>query len=106
MKKLLSSIAIIIAFIVIVFFILAVFFALVPIFQKDYATISSDVNFISLKYVINSLIFTVKEAFFSMVISVAIGLPLAYFVAHRNFPFRNLLISFSSVPFCVPTLLV
>lgn len=50
-------------------------------------------------------IYTLKIAILSTLVSFAIGFPAAFFCAKRKFLFRNLLLSFSSVPFCIPSLI-
>lgn len=50
--------------------------------------------------------FTVFQALLSTAVALLIGLPAAFFTARRKFPLRNLLLSLSSVPFCIPSLLV
>lgn len=52
------------------------------------------------------LVFTVKQAFFSTLTALAIGLPAAYFTACRRFPGRRFLEALSSVSLCVPPLLI
>ena len=50
--------------------------------------------------------YTLEIALFSTLVSVAVGLPMAYFTARRTFPGRRLLLSLSAVPLCVPPLIV
>lgn len=50
--------------------------------------------------------FTVFQAALSTALALLIGLPAAFFTARRKFPLRNFLLSLSSVPFCIPSLLV
>jgi len=54
----------------------------------------------------NILFFTIKQAFFSTVVALIIGLPAAFFVACRKFPGRRFLASLSSVSLCIPPLLI
>lgn len=56
--------------------------------------------------VINALFFTVKQAFCSSAFALVIGLPLAFFVAKRKFLGKGVLNFLSSIPYCMPTLLV
>lgn len=51
-------------------------------------------------------LFTVLQALLSTVAAVIIGLPAAFFTARRSFPFRKILLGLSSVPFCIPSLLI
>lgn len=50
--------------------------------------------------------FTLFQAFASLFVAVLAGLPMAFFCGRRNFPGKKLLLSLSSVPLCVPTLIV
>lgn len=50
--------------------------------------------------------FTFYQAFFSTLVSLVIGLPLAFFCGKRRFFARKFLLSLSVVPFCVPSLIV
>lgn len=51
-------------------------------------------------------LFTLFQAFASLFVAVLIGLPMAFFCGKRNFFGRKFLLSLSSVPLCVPTLIV
>ncbi|MBR1723085.1 MAG: iron ABC transporter permease [Treponema sp.] len=50
--------------------------------------------------------FTVVQALCSTVIALVIGIVAAFFTAKRSFPFRDLLLSFSSLPLCFPAILL
>ena len=50
--------------------------------------------------------YTLEIALFSTLVSVLVGLPMAYFTARRRFSGRRLLLSLSAVPLCVPPLIV
>jgi len=50
--------------------------------------------------------FTVKEAFISALFTLIIGFPGAYIVSHYNFPGKKLIMSFSTIPFVLPSVLV
>ena len=51
-------------------------------------------------------LYTLEIALFSTLIAAAAGIPAAYFTARRRFPGRRLLLSFSAVSLCVPSLIV
>lgn len=51
-------------------------------------------------------LFTFVQAFFSTLIAFTLGLSAAFFTANKKFFFRSFLLSFSSVPLCIPSLLV
>ncbi len=50
--------------------------------------------------------YTLEIALFSTLVAAAVGVPMAYFTALRRFPGRRLLLSFSAVSLCVPSLIV
>lgn len=50
--------------------------------------------------------FTIVQAACSTAVALAVGIPAAFFTARRSFAGRNLLRSLSSVPLCIPALLV
>jgi len=50
--------------------------------------------------------FTFFQATLSTLVALLVGLPAAFFCGKRNFPLRRALLSISTVPFCVPTLIV
>ena len=52
------------------------------------------------------IVFTVVQALLSTLIALLAGLPAAFFTARRKFFFRDFLLSLSSIPFCIPSLLV
>jgi thiamine transport system permease protein len=51
-------------------------------------------------------LFTVKQAFFSALIALAVGFPAAFFLARREFFGRRFLSSLSSIPLAFPALLL
>ncbi|QTQ12169.1 iron ABC transporter permease [Treponema parvum] len=56
--------------------------------------------------VIKPAFFTVRLAFFSTALAVAVGLPAAYLIANKKFLGRSFLESLSAIPLCFPPLLV
>lgn len=56
--------------------------------------------------VLNVAWFTFLQAFCSTLVSLCIGIPIAFFCARRRFFFKKILLSLSVIPFCVPTLIV
>ncbi len=50
--------------------------------------------------------YTLEIALLSTLVAAAAGIPMAYFTARRRFPGRRLLLSFSAVSLCVPSLIV
>ena len=58
------------------------------------------------KYNLRVISFTFKEAFLSAFVTLLLGLPGAYIVSHFNFKGKSLLLSLTTVPFVLPSLLV
>ena len=50
--------------------------------------------------------YTLEIALLSTLVAAAVGIPLAYFTARRHFFGRRLILSFSAVSLCVPSLIV
>lgn len=61
---------------------------------------------VNLARIVRVSIFTLFQAFASLFVAVLIGLPMAFFCGKRNFFGKKFLLSLSSVPLCVPTLIV
>ena len=55
---------------------------------------------------ISTYFYTLEIALFSTLLAASVGIPLSYFTARRRFPGRKLLLSFSAVSLCVPSLIV
>lgn len=100
------SAAAVITIFVLIFFAGTVFQAFAPAFQKDgnaSSVASGSSDFASLCRI---LFFTVKQAFFSTLLAIAVGIPAAYFLSCKKFFFKPVLQSLSSVSLCIPPLLV
>ncbi len=63
-------------------------------------------NVFGVVFVARIALFTIFQAAMSLLIALAIGLPAAFFVARRRFFGRSFLLSLSSVPLCLPTLIM
>ena len=50
--------------------------------------------------------FTLVQAFCSTALAVALGIPAAAFVTHRDFPLKRALLASAAVPLCIPPLIV
>lgn len=57
-------------------------------------------------YILHLIKFTTKQAFYSSLLSIAIGLPLAYILAHRSFWGKSLITSLMMLPFVMPSVTV
>lgn len=56
-------------------------------------------------FFLKTCIFTVKEAFFSTLLALLIGLPMAFFTANRKFAAKKIILSLYAIPLCIPALL-
>ena len=88
-------------------FALTVFFFAVPL-TRSLAGIDQETVLSHAKWnrILKIFSVTAIQALLSTAIALAVGLPLAFFTANRNFPLRNLLKAFSLVPLSVPSLIV
>lgn len=87
-----------------VFFGLCLFFcaALVAAFSP-----SGTGEWLSLDFsVLRTALFTFKQAAFSTLLALVLGIAGAFFCTRRNFPGKRLLLSVASLPLCVPPLLI
>ena len=111
LRHILSGISIFIVFLVICAFVIPLVFSIFPLFTNDDFSNSSFSSFetsksVFAKYIFNALKFTVKQAFFSTLVALLIGIPMGFFVSQRKFYGKKFFVALSAVPFCVPTLLV
>lgn len=83
-------------------FVLAWLFSLLP---GDGASASA-ISLIFSPWVVKVAGRTLTLAFLSTLLSLAVGIPLSFFVATRTFPGRRFLLSLSAIPLCLPPLLV
>ncbi len=87
-----------------IFFCLCLFFccALVAAFSplKDGGGLYIDFS------ILRTALFTFKQAALSTFLAMILGIATAFFCARRNFPGKRFLLSLSSVPLCVPPLLL
>jgi len=88
---------------VILFFILSSIKTLSFSFTKDLHSQSLSLNG---KLFFKTVIFTIGQALASSLLALIFGLFAAYFVSHKRFIFRKLLLSFSAIPLCVPAIVV
>lgn len=92
-------------------FLVPLVFSFVPLFSSrfDFTHITGGLTQDKAGAVIRILritLFTVTQAFFSALLAVGIGLPSAYFCAKKNFKGRKFLLALSSVPLCVPAIII
>ena len=83
-------------------FVLAWLFSLLP---GDGASASA-ISLIFSPWVVKVAGRTLTLALLSTLLSLAVGIPLSFFVATRTFPGRRFLLSLSAIPLCLPPLLV
>jgi thiamine transport system permease protein len=56
--------------------------------------------------ILHVTLFTILQAAVSTITAVIIGIPAAFLTSRRNFPGRKFLLSLSSVPLCIPALII
>ncbi len=88
---------------VILFFLAASLKSLTFAFEGTYLKERISIN---RKLFIKTVFFTLGQASFSTLLALIFGLFGAYFVSHKTFPLRKVLISFSAIPLCVPAIVV
>ncbi len=81
---------------------LCLFRAVLPAFSFDFSCKTQ----LSAARIARVALFTLFQALASLLVAVMIGLPMAFFCGRRRFFGRKFLLSLSSVPLCVPTLIV
>ena len=92
-------------------FIMCLIFFLLPLFASFKPFFSSELSILKNTRSINSsfpsiFIFTISLSFFSSLLAIFVGLPLAFFCANRSFWGRRLLLSLSSIPLTMPALII
>ncbi|HKL86838.1 MAG TPA: iron ABC transporter permease [Treponemataceae bacterium] len=105
----LHSIALGVLALVLLSFIVPSIFALLPVFMPSFAQSISDnsvMTFESFLKIARALRFTLTQALLSALIAVFLGVPAAFLVSKRNFPFRRFLLALSGVPLCVPPMII
>ena len=80
----------------------------VPLFSSrfDFSHITGVKSSFDFSQVFRIAAFTVSQAFFSAALACAVGFAAAYFCARKNFRGRKFLMALSSVPLCVPAIIV
>lgn len=78
--------------------------AVIPAFSSSGSAPKS--FYLNASQLVKTTLFTFAQAIVSTLISIVIGVPAAFFVAKRKFFGRKFLLSFSSVPLCIPALIV
>ena len=67
---------------------------------------STSSSFYSIKSLLKIILFTFEQSLASTLLAVVVGIPAAFLVAKKNFFGRKFLLAFSSVPLCIPALIV
>lgn len=88
-------------FLVLVFFLLPLSAAFAPLFLGN--SFFQEVHFYYLGKIIA---FTFAQSIISTLLALVVGLVAAFFVSQRNFFARSFLLSLSSIPLCLPALIV
>jgi thiamine transport system permease protein len=89
------------------FLILFFFYPLVRVFwltfESDYDTLSALAN---LPQFLNIILFTLYQAGWSTLLTLLVGMPIAYLFSHFNFRGKSFLRAITAVPFMLPTVVV
>ena len=85
------------------------FYPLATILGKSFVDLSSLAQLLEIvrqPYVTKTLWFTIWQATLSTILTLAIGLPGAYILAHYNFWGKSILRAITAIPFVLPTVVV
>ena len=95
-------------FLVLLSFFLPLILSFVPLFSSrfDFSHIAGVKNSFDFLQIFRIAAFTVSQAFFSSALACTVGFAAAYFCARKNFRGRKFLMALSSVPLCVPAIIV
>lgn len=95
-------------FLVFLSFFLPLILSFVPLFSSrfDFSHITGVKSSFDFLQIFRIAAFTVSQAFFSAALACAVGFAAAYFCARKNFRGRKFLMALSSVPLCVPAIIV
>ena len=95
-------------FLVLFAFFLPLILSFVPLFSSrfDFSHITGVKSSFDFSQIFRIAAFTVSQAFFSAALACTVGFAAAYFCARKNFRGRKFLMALSSVPLCVPAIIV
>ena len=95
-------------FLVLLSFFLPLILSFVPLFSSrfDFSQITGVKSSFDFSQIFRIAAFTVSQAFFSAALACTVGFAAAYFCARKNFRGRKFLMALSSVPLCVPAIIV
>ncbi|NCO27972.1 MAG: iron ABC transporter permease, partial [Caldiserica bacterium] len=99
-------------FFLFIFLFLCFYFPLFKMLKEAFTTSTGSFTLNEFKKIFNDLYnlrvvtFTFKEAFISAFFTLIIGLPGAYIISHYKFKGKSFLVSLTTVPFILPSLLV
>jgi len=95
-------------FLVLLSFFLPLILSFVPLFSSrfDFSHITGVKSSFDFLQIFRIAAFTVSQAFFSSALACTVGFAAAYFCARKNFRGRKFLMALSSVPLCVPAIIV
>ena len=95
-------------FLVLLSFFLPLILSFVPLFSSrfDFSHITGVKSSFDFSQIFRIGAFTVSQAFFSSALACTVGFAAAYFCARKNFRGRKFLMALSSVPLCVPAIIV
>ncbi|UTC81396.1 iron ABC transporter permease [Treponema sp. OMZ 798] len=95
-------------FLVLLSFFLPLILSFVPLFSSrfDFSHITGVKSSFDFSHIFRITVFTVSQAFFSALLACTVGFAAAYLCARKNFRGRKFLLALSSVPLCVPAIIV
>ena len=95
-------------FLVLLSFFLPLILSFVPLFSSrfDFSQITGVKSSFDFSQIFRIAAFTVSQAFFSSALACTVGFAAAYFCARKNFRGRKFLMALSSIPLCVPAIIV
>ncbi len=104
-KKSISIFALVIFVALCIIFLSTLVSAFIPTFHSESSLTGNNAHS-KIEGLWNTTIFTLKQAFFSTLLALIIGISAAFFTARRKFFGKKFLLSMSAIPMCMPALLV
>lgn len=90
----------------VVFFLLPLLSSIFVVLFARRSEVSAKAFNFAFSRIVSIFLFTTSHAFFSALLSLGIGFPLAFFCANRNFALKKILLSLSAIPFTLPPLII
>ena len=93
-----SGISILLSLLVVLLFLLTLGSAISPMVNKN--------ETIQLNNLFSTIVYTFKQSIISTLLSVILGFIAAYFISNYDFMLKRFLLSLSSIPLCMPSLII